>query len=159
MPKTVTLRVDDDTYDAFLKRAKDENRSVANFIEHAVKTHIQPRLRGRRGNGRDPRERPAGGAPQAGVPGGETEEGEPGWLGTGSSKRLGSRTISRSSPGPASAASTRNFGHRSIPAFEKNPISVPTSSDSSTGILPPGDTVSAPGVSSMKSTKNTLLFS
>jgi hypothetical protein len=41
MPKTLTLRVDDDTYDAFLKRAKDENRSVANFIEHAVKTHIQ----------------------------------------------------------------------------------------------------------------------
>lgn len=41
MPKTLTLRVDDDTYDAFLKRAKDESRSVANFIEHAVKTHIQ----------------------------------------------------------------------------------------------------------------------
>jgi predicted CopG family antitoxin len=41
MPKTLTLRVDDDTYEAFLKRAKDENRSVANFIEHAVKIHIQ----------------------------------------------------------------------------------------------------------------------
>jgi hypothetical protein len=32
--------VDDETYVAFLKRAKAENRSVANFIEYAVKTHI-----------------------------------------------------------------------------------------------------------------------
>ena len=41
MPKTLTIRVDDETYDAFVKRAKVENRSVANFIENAVKTHIQ----------------------------------------------------------------------------------------------------------------------
>jgi len=41
VPKTLTIRVDDDTYGAFVKRAKAENRSVANFIEHAVKTHIQ----------------------------------------------------------------------------------------------------------------------
>ena len=41
MPKTLTLRVDDETYDAFVKRAKAENRSVANFIENAVKIHIQ----------------------------------------------------------------------------------------------------------------------
>jgi predicted DNA-binding protein len=39
--KTLTIRVDDETYDAFVKRAKAENRSVANFIENAVKTHIQ----------------------------------------------------------------------------------------------------------------------
>ncbi len=41
MPKTVTLRVDDETYKAFLKRARAENRPLSNFIEHAVKTHIQ----------------------------------------------------------------------------------------------------------------------
>lgn len=41
MPKTLTIRVDDKTYDAFVKRAKSENRSVANFIENAVKSHIQ----------------------------------------------------------------------------------------------------------------------
>jgi predicted CopG family antitoxin len=41
MPKTLTLRVDDETYEAFVKRAKAENRSVANFIESAVKRHIQ----------------------------------------------------------------------------------------------------------------------
>jgi hypothetical protein len=41
MPKTLTIRVDDKTYDAFVKRAKGENRSVANFIENAVKSHIQ----------------------------------------------------------------------------------------------------------------------
>ena len=41
MPKTLTIRVDDKTYDAFAKRAKGENRSVANFIENAVKSHIQ----------------------------------------------------------------------------------------------------------------------
>jgi hypothetical protein len=37
----LTLRVDDETYEAFVKRAKAENRSVANFIENAVKIHIQ----------------------------------------------------------------------------------------------------------------------
>ena len=41
MPKTLTIRVDDKTYNAFVKRAKGENRSVANFIENAVKSHIQ----------------------------------------------------------------------------------------------------------------------
>jgi len=41
VPKTLTIRVDDDTYGAFVKRAKAENRSVANFIENAVKTHIR----------------------------------------------------------------------------------------------------------------------
>ena len=41
MPKTVTLRIDDETYKAFLKRAKSENRSLANFIESAVKSHVK----------------------------------------------------------------------------------------------------------------------
>ncbi len=43
MAKTLTIRVDDNTYRAFVNRAKAENRSVANFIENAVKTHIQER--------------------------------------------------------------------------------------------------------------------
>ena len=41
MPKTLTIRIDDKTYAAFAKRAKAENRSLANFIETAVKAHIQ----------------------------------------------------------------------------------------------------------------------
>lgn len=43
MPKTVTIRIDDDTYRSFTKRAKAENRSLANFIETAVKEHIRER--------------------------------------------------------------------------------------------------------------------
>ena len=41
MPKTLTIRIDDKTYVAFSKKAKAENRSLANFIETAVKAHIQ----------------------------------------------------------------------------------------------------------------------
>jgi hypothetical protein len=41
MPKTVTLRIDDETYQAFLKRAEAENRALGNFIETAVKEHIR----------------------------------------------------------------------------------------------------------------------
>lgn len=41
MPKTVTLRIDDDTYRSFARRAKAENRSLANFIETAVSEHIR----------------------------------------------------------------------------------------------------------------------
>jgi hypothetical protein len=41
MPKTLTLRIDDETYKAFVKRARAENRSLSNFIETAVKEHIQ----------------------------------------------------------------------------------------------------------------------
>lgn len=41
MPKTLTIRIDDKTYVAFAKKAKAENRSLANFIETAVKAHIQ----------------------------------------------------------------------------------------------------------------------
>ncbi len=40
MPKTVTIRINDHTYRSFVKRAKTENRSLANFIETAVKQHI-----------------------------------------------------------------------------------------------------------------------
>jgi hypothetical protein len=40
MPKTVTLRIDNETYLTFLKRARAQNRSLANFIETAVKEHI-----------------------------------------------------------------------------------------------------------------------
>jgi len=41
MAKTLTIRIDDKTYNSFAKRAKAENRSLANFIETAVKAHIQ----------------------------------------------------------------------------------------------------------------------
>ena len=41
MPKTVTLRIDDETYRVFLKRAEAENRALGNFIEPAVKNHIR----------------------------------------------------------------------------------------------------------------------
>jgi hypothetical protein len=41
MPKTLTIRIDNKTYAAFSKHAKAENRSLANFIETAVKAHIQ----------------------------------------------------------------------------------------------------------------------
>lgn len=40
MPKTLTIRIDEKTYKSFVKRAKAENRSLANFIETAVKEHI-----------------------------------------------------------------------------------------------------------------------
>jgi predicted CopG family antitoxin len=43
MPKTVTIRIKDDTYRSFVKRAKTENRSLANFIETAVKERIRER--------------------------------------------------------------------------------------------------------------------
>ena len=41
MPKTLTLRIDDKTYKAFVKRARAENRSLSNFIETTVKEHIR----------------------------------------------------------------------------------------------------------------------
>ena len=41
MPKTVTLRIDDETYRIFQKRAEAENRALGNFIETAVKEHIR----------------------------------------------------------------------------------------------------------------------
>lgn len=41
MPKTLTLRIDDETYRIFVECAKLENRSVANFIENTVKERIR----------------------------------------------------------------------------------------------------------------------
>lgn len=41
MSKTLTIRIDDETYHSFAKRAKTENRSLANFIETAVKEYIR----------------------------------------------------------------------------------------------------------------------
>ncbi len=41
MPKTVTIRIDDDTYRSFVRRAKAENRSLGNFIETAVTEHMR----------------------------------------------------------------------------------------------------------------------
>ena len=41
MPKTLTIRVSDDTYRSFLKRAKAENRSISNFIETTVNEHMR----------------------------------------------------------------------------------------------------------------------
>jgi len=41
VPKTVTIRINDETYRSFVKRAKAENRSLANFIETAVTEHIR----------------------------------------------------------------------------------------------------------------------
>jgi len=41
MPKTVTLRVDDETYRAFSQRAISEKRPIANFIEMAVMEYIR----------------------------------------------------------------------------------------------------------------------
>lgn len=41
MPKTLTIRVDDQTYRMLKKRAQAQNRSLANFIETTVKTHIK----------------------------------------------------------------------------------------------------------------------
>ena len=43
MPKTLTIRIDEKTYRSFLKWAEAENRSLANFIETAVKQHIRER--------------------------------------------------------------------------------------------------------------------
>lgn len=36
MAKTVTLRIDDDTYNLIKKAAKGQRRSISNFIEYAT---------------------------------------------------------------------------------------------------------------------------
>ncbi|HEV2380597.1 MAG TPA: CopG family transcriptional regulator [Terriglobia bacterium] len=41
MPKTLTLRVDDATYNTFVRAAAAERRSIANFIETAALRHIE----------------------------------------------------------------------------------------------------------------------
>ena len=41
MAKTVTLRLNDESYNAFLEASKAENRSIANLIETAALTKIR----------------------------------------------------------------------------------------------------------------------
>lgn len=41
MSKTVTLRLDDETYRLFHRLAKDDNRPLSNFIETATKRYIE----------------------------------------------------------------------------------------------------------------------
>jgi len=41
MPKTVTLRLSDETYSTFLEAAKAENRSLSNLIETAALSKVR----------------------------------------------------------------------------------------------------------------------
>ena len=41
MSKTLSIRVDERTYALLKNRAEGQNRSISNFIETAVKEHIQ----------------------------------------------------------------------------------------------------------------------
>ena len=41
MPKTVTLRLSDETYTTFLEAAKAENRSLSNLIETAALSKVR----------------------------------------------------------------------------------------------------------------------
>ncbi len=41
MPKTVTLRLDNETYQTFVRAAKAERRSLANLVETAALRQIQ----------------------------------------------------------------------------------------------------------------------
>jgi len=41
MPKTVTLRLNDDVYSAFLEAARAENRPLSNLIETAALSRIR----------------------------------------------------------------------------------------------------------------------
>ena len=41
MPKTLTLRMDDVTYETFVRAAKAERRSLANLIETAALRHLE----------------------------------------------------------------------------------------------------------------------
>lgn len=40
MSKTITLRIDDDTYDLLKKAAVGEKRSISNFIEYAAINYL-----------------------------------------------------------------------------------------------------------------------
>ena len=40
MGKTVTIRVDDDTYDLIKKAATGQKRSISNFIEYATMAYL-----------------------------------------------------------------------------------------------------------------------
>ena len=41
MPKTVTLRIDDKTYNTMKKLAEVDHRPLSNFIEHAAMKYIE----------------------------------------------------------------------------------------------------------------------
>jgi uncharacterized protein (DUF1778 family) len=41
MPKTLTMRLDDETYKSFVRAAKAERRSLANLVETAALCHLQ----------------------------------------------------------------------------------------------------------------------
>jgi predicted transcriptional regulator len=41
MPKTLTMRLDDETYETFARAARAERRSLANLIETAALRHIE----------------------------------------------------------------------------------------------------------------------
>ena len=40
MGKTITLRIDDDTYDIFKTAAQAQRRTISNFIEYATLAHV-----------------------------------------------------------------------------------------------------------------------
>lgn len=44
MAKTITLRVDDDTYNILKKAAEGEKRSISNFIEYASISYISEEM-------------------------------------------------------------------------------------------------------------------
>ena len=44
MPKVVTLRLNDDVYHLFSHYAKDDNRTLSNFIETAAKKYIEQNI-------------------------------------------------------------------------------------------------------------------
>ncbi len=41
MPKTLTMRLDDETYQTFVRAAKAERRSLANLVETAAWRYLQ----------------------------------------------------------------------------------------------------------------------
>lgn len=44
MAKTITLRIDDDTYTLFKRGAEGERRSISNFIEYAALSYLSNSL-------------------------------------------------------------------------------------------------------------------
>ena len=40
MPKTITIRVDDSTYDIFKKAADGDRRTISNFVEFATLAYV-----------------------------------------------------------------------------------------------------------------------
>ena len=40
MPKTITIRIDDDTYEMIKTAAEGERRSISNFIEYATVNYL-----------------------------------------------------------------------------------------------------------------------